>query len=67
MSTVGRRARSPYAAIVIGVVFVLVGVNYLFKNLGVFPGLRDDVVGPLVLIAIGIVVLVRGSSRSTGT
>jgi hypothetical protein len=67
MSTAGRRARSPYVAIVIGIVFVLVGVNYLLKNLGVFPGLRDDVVGPLVLIAIGIVVLVRGSSRSSGT
>ena len=67
MSTAGRRVHSPYAAIVIGVVFVLVGMNYLLKNLGVFPGLRDDVVGPLVLIAIGTVVLVRGISRSTGT
>jgi len=36
MSTAGRRVHSPYAAIVIGVVFVLVGMNYLLKNLGVF-------------------------------
>jgi phage shock protein PspC (stress-responsive transcriptional regulator) len=42
-----------------GIILIALGAYLLIDNLGVLRGIRWEIVGPIVLIAIGLLVLVR--------
>jgi phage shock protein PspC (stress-responsive transcriptional regulator) len=42
-----------------GIILIAIGAYFLVDNLGFFRLVRWDIVGPVVLIAIGVLVLVR--------
>jgi phage shock protein C len=43
----------------LGIILVAIGAYLLIDNLGLLRGIRWDIVGPVVLIAIGLLVLLR--------
>jgi phage shock protein C len=55
MATIGGRSRGFWA----GVILIALGTYFLIDNLGLLRGFRWELVGPVVLIAIGLLVLVR--------
>ena len=42
-----------------GIVLIALGAYLLIDNLGLLRGIRWDIVGPVVLIAVGLLVLAR--------
>jgi phage shock protein C len=54
-ATIGGRSRGFWA----GVILIALGAYFLIDNLGLLRGFRWELVGPVVLIAIGLLVLVR--------
>jgi phage shock protein C len=56
-ATIGGRSRGFWA----GVILIALGAYFLVDNLGLLRGFRWELVGPVVLIAIGLLVLVRRS------
>jgi hypothetical protein len=43
----------------LGIILVAIGAYLLIDNLGLLRGIRWDIVGPVVLIAVGLLVLLR--------
>lgn len=42
------------------IIIVIVGFWLLFSNLGLIPNLRSDLIWPVIIIAIGVALLLRG-------
>jgi len=50
---------SARGGIVLAVALIVLGGYFLLRNLGLLDWLRDDIFWPLVLIALGLVLLLR--------
>lgn len=43
----------------LGILFIIIGAIFLMKNLGLMIGVQWDLIWPIVLIAIGIVMVYK--------
>jgi phage shock protein C len=57
--SLGAGTASPHGTLLIGLVLILLGLGFLARNLGLLSWLRGDLIWPVVLIAVGLVLLMR--------
>jgi phage shock protein PspC (stress-responsive transcriptional regulator) len=58
-STAGTAVRGRPRGLWFGVILIVLGAYFLIDNLGLLRFVRWDIVGPVVLIAVGLLVLAR--------
>ena len=58
----GLDAARPNAGDLVGGVLVIAGIAWLLGNLGMLVGVRWDIVWPVVIVALGILMIARGRS-----